>query len=79
MGTLEPGASIRVELIANKSRNLSGHLKAKAQKYMSDQPWNRDNLKIDRAELMEAVMFHDSESTPTNERGWPTARCIAST
>ena len=25
-------------------RNLSGHLKSKAQKYISDQPWNRDSF-----------------------------------
>jgi hypothetical protein len=66
LGTMEPGAPARVEL-AN-DRNLSGHLKSKAQKYMSEQPYNRDNLKIDRSELLQAVMFHDSESAPTNER-----------
>ena len=36
--------------------------------YLSDQPWNRDDFKIDRADLMLAVMFHDSESTLTSER-----------
>ena len=49
-------------------RNLAGHLKAKAANYMSDQPWNRDNFKIDRADLMLAVMFHDSEATLASER-----------
>jgi hypothetical protein len=49
-------------------RNLSGHLKAKAQKYMPEQPWNRDSFKIDRSELMQAVMFHESEVAPANER-----------
>ena len=53
---------------ANDHRNLSGHLRPKAPKYISEQPWNRENFKIDRSELMQAVMFHDSETTPANER-----------
>ncbi len=35
---------------------------------MSEQQYNRDSFKIDRSELMQAVMFHDSETTPANER-----------
>ena len=59
-------------------RNLSGHLKSKAQKYISDQPWNRDNFKIDRSELMQAVMFHDSEINAA-ERTRPGQRPASST
>ena len=66
LGNLSPGSSVRVELATQ--RNLSGHLKAKAHSYTSDQPWNRDNIKIDRSELLQAMMFHDSEIAPTNER-----------
>ena len=67
LGTLAPGATVRVELASD--RNLSGHLKAKTAKYMSEQPWNRDDFQIDRSDLMLAVMFHDSETTTANERG----------
>jgi hypothetical protein len=66
LGNLGPGTPVRVELAAH--RNLSGHLKAKAQKYTSEQPWNRDSFKIDRSELLQAIMFHDSEIAPANER-----------
>jgi hypothetical protein len=65
LGTIEPGASVRVEL-ANDHRNLSGLLQSKAAKYISGQPWNRDNFKIDRSALLQAVMFHDSETVSTN-------------
>ncbi len=67
LGKIEPAASVRVEL-SNDHRNLSGHLKSKRAKYITEQPWNRDNFHIDRSELLQAVMFHDSESTPANER-----------
>ncbi len=61
LGTIAPGAMVRVELASD--RNLAGRMKEKASTYLSDQPWNRDEQKIDRAELLLAVMFHDSEST----------------
>jgi hypothetical protein len=60
LGSLAPGASIRVELSGD--RNLSGHLKDKAAGYLSDLPSNR-NMKINRADLLLAAMFHDSESS----------------
>ncbi len=66
LGDLKPGAVTRVEL-ANH-RNLSGHLKSLAQKYISDQPWNRNEVHIDRPSLMLAVMFHDSEIVSSSER-----------
>ncbi|MFI5458267.1 MAG: hypothetical protein ACHRXM_22785 [Isosphaerales bacterium] len=64
VGTLAPGATVRVALTSD--RNMSGHLKDNLPHYLSNQPWNRD-LKIDRAELLLAVMFHDSESTLASE------------
>jgi hypothetical protein len=67
LGTIEPGASVRVELV-HDHRNLSGHLQSKSAKYISDQPWNRDNFKIDRIALLQAVMFHDSETVSTDGR-----------
>ena len=57
---------MRVEL-ANH-RNLSGHLKSMAPKYISEQNWNRDGFQIDRSALMQAVMFHDSEIVSASER-----------
>lgn len=65
LGTIAPGATIRVEL--TNDRTLSGHLKSKLPNYLSDQPWDRD-FKINRADLMLAVMFHDSESNRTTEQ-----------
>jgi hypothetical protein len=65
LGTLAPGATIRVEL-DGKDRNLSGYLKDKQATYMSDRFSNTD-AGISRADLMYAVMFHDSESTLASE------------
>ncbi len=65
LGTLAPGATVRVEL--SRERNLSGLLKDKQKNYLTDQPWNRER-RIDRADLMLAAMFHDSQSTLSSER-----------
>ncbi len=67
LGDLSPGTTVRIEL--GRQRNLSGHLKAQTAKFMSETPWNRDTLKIDRSALLLAIMFHESETAPTNERG----------
>jgi hypothetical protein len=65
LGTLAPGATVRVELASN--RNLSGLMKDNQPQYLTNQQWNRD-VKIDRAQLLLAVMFHDSESTLASEQ-----------
>jgi hypothetical protein len=65
LGTLAPGATARVEL--SRERNLSGLLKDKQKNFLTDQPWNREH-RIDRADLMLAAMFHDSQSTLSSER-----------
>ncbi len=65
IGTLAPGATTRVEL--SSDRNLSGLLRDRQSKYLSNQPWNHE-FRIDRADLMIAAMFHDSESTLSSER-----------
>ena len=67
LGTIKPGASVNVAL--SSDRQLSGHLSSKASKYISDQPWNRDNFHIDRSELLQAVMFHDSETRTEQSLG----------
>jgi hypothetical protein len=67
LGTLAPGASVNVALSTN--RNLAGHLSSKAASYISDQPWNRDSFKINRSELLQAVMFHDSETRSDRSLG----------
>jgi hypothetical protein len=66
LGTLEPGATKRVEL--SNDRNLDGHLDSKVNNYLSDQTWNHDKFKINRPDLLTAIMFHDSESAVGNER-----------
>ena len=65
LGTLAPGATVRVEL--TRERNLSGLMKDKQANYLTDQPSNREHP-IDRAALMLAAMFHDSQSTLSSER-----------
>ena len=65
LGTLAPGATVRVELA--RERNLSGLLKDRQKNYLTDQPWNREH-RIERADLMLAAMFHDSQSTLSSER-----------
>jgi hypothetical protein len=62
---LAPGATIKVEL--KSDRNLSGYLKDKQPTYLSDRYSNAE-LRISRADLLFAVMFHDSESTLATER-----------
>jgi hypothetical protein len=59
LGTLVPGATVRVALAEN--RDLSGLMKAKAPNYLPDQPGS-GNAKINRPDLLLALMFHDSES-----------------
>jgi len=65
LGTVAPGATIKVEL--SNDRNLSGYLKDKQPTYMSDRYSNTD-ARISRADLMLAVMFHDSEPNQGSER-----------
>jgi hypothetical protein len=60
LGTLAPGQTVKVELSGD--RNLANLLKDRAAEYLSDQPGNR-NHKISRADLLLALMFHNSEST----------------
>jgi hypothetical protein len=60
LGTLAPGATVRVELTSD--RNLSGLLKEKQRNFVPDQSSNRDRP-INRADLLLSAMFHDSEST----------------
>jgi hypothetical protein len=65
LGTMAPGATVRVEL--SSDRNLSGQLGANTPNYMSgQQPGTRDK-KINRADLMLALMFHESETRRTSE------------
>jgi hypothetical protein len=64
LGKIEPGATVR---IMPNDRNLSGLLKSKIASSRVNQPGNRDS-RIDRADLLLAVMFHDSESAAGGER-----------
>ncbi len=65
IGKIAPGATVKVELV-RADRNLAGLLKENLPQYWSDQPWNPES-KIDRAALLLAVMFHDTESTVASE------------
>jgi hypothetical protein len=60
LGTLAPGASVKVEF--SSDRNLSGLLRERAPTYQGEGPGNRGS-KINRANLLLAMMFHDSESS----------------
>ncbi|MDR3620066.1 MAG: hypothetical protein P4L85_12005 [Paludisphaera borealis] len=65
IGDIAPGQTINVQL--TDDRNLSGLLRENEKNYLPEQGRDRD-LKLDRADLMLAVMFHDSEGSRTNER-----------
>lgn len=66
VGTIEPHATIRVELARN-DRDLSGYLKDERKRYVAPNPSDPD-FKIDRSALMLDAMFHDSESQIGNDR-----------
>jgi hypothetical protein len=66
LGKIEPGATVR---IMPNDRALSGLLKSKLANQRSDPSGNRESH-IDRAELLLAVMFHDSETSAPGERGF---------
>lgn len=60
LGPIAPGQTIRVELAHN--RNLSGLLKDRRENYQP--PSSADpSKKLDRGDLLLAIMFHESEST----------------
>jgi hypothetical protein len=59
LGKLAPGATVRVALTG--IRDLSGLMKSKGPNYLPEQP-DSGNVKINRPDLLLALMFHDSES-----------------
>ncbi len=65
LGTMAPGATTRVELA--RDRSLSGYIHDMQPRYLDPSYGNRD-FRINRVDLMLAVMFHDSESTIGNEQ-----------
>jgi hypothetical protein len=67
VGAVGPNETISVGQKSGNDRNLSGYLKDKQSTYMSERFSNPDTP-ISRADLMFAVMFHDSESTLATER-----------
>ncbi len=64
LGDLAPGATIKVELTGD--RNLANLLRDRSKNFLSDQPSSR-NLKINRSDLLLALMFHGSESSRASE------------
>ncbi len=65
LGNLVPGATVKVELTSD--RFLANLLKDRAASYISGQPGNQE-FKISRANLLLALMFHNSESTHSSEQ-----------
>jgi hypothetical protein len=65
IGKIAPGQTVNIQL--TNDRNLSGLLKDREKHYFPDNAWDR-NIKLDRGDLMLAVMFHESEASRTNER-----------
>ena len=64
LGTLAPGATIRVELASD--RNLAGLLRDRSAGFATVQPANR-NAEIKRSDLLMTLMFHESEGTRIND------------
>ena len=65
------GCPVRCEIetvrLGANDRHLSGYLKDLQRKYL-DEPAGNPDFRINRADLMLAVMFHDSESTLASDR-----------
>lgn len=62
LGTIEPGESRQVEL--TQDRNLSGHLNDLLASYTTSSTRGPDQ--IDRYALMQAILFHESDTAGTN-------------
>jgi len=56
LGTIEPGASIQVELKNN--RTLAGYLESQNQSMPID-PWNQQRSQLSRPDLVRTLMFRD--------------------
>ncbi len=68
LGDLAPGQTIRVEL--QSDRTLSGELKSRESRYMKGELKGPDAI-LNRADLLLAVMFHESESRRTAGQDQP--------
>ena len=64
LGDLAPGQTIRVEL--QSDRTLSGELKSREPRYMGG-PGRDPEARLDRADLLIAALFHESESRRTGK------------
>lgn len=65
LGTIAPGQTVRVEL--TQDRQLSPFLRSRVAKYAPNQP-DVSAGNIDRADLLVAMMFHDSQSGTSGDR-----------
>lgn len=61
LGPIAPGQTVRLD----SNRNLSGLLKDRERNYFPDQAADR-TTKLDRGDLLLAIMFHESESSRLN-------------
>ncbi len=65
LGTIAPGATVRVEL--TQDRKLSGHLRdLQLSYYDPNAPYRSGVTNIDRYKLSQAILFHDSDTSGTN-------------
>jgi hypothetical protein len=65
LGTIAPGATVRVEL--TQDRKLSGHLRdLQGAYYDPAAPWRSTGASVDRYKLAQAILFHDSDTSGVN-------------
>ena len=67
LGDLAPGQTVQVEL--KPDRSLAGYLKSLSGSIISTQPYMTDEFKIDRANLLLTLMFHDSMTAASGNNG----------
>ncbi len=63
VGTIEPGATVQVDTTLNRS--LGGYLQDVAfrKTFLPANQFNTENVPINRANLVQAMMFHDSDAS----------------
>jgi hypothetical protein len=66
LGKVAPRASVRVEL--SQDRQLAGLLGSLAKNYLPGNDFNSSGRRIARADLLLALMFHDSQATAGGDR-----------
>jgi hypothetical protein len=68
LGDIAPGASLRIVPGVQVDRNLSGLLKDKMSRMLPDSGGSSNPSRINRADLLLEIMFHESQSFLSSER-----------